>query len=64
MKPKLLKSERNFYISSILLKSIKKADHQGRIQDLSEGGARFIWEQKNPDLRTKGRAAGKNFFFT
>ena len=26
---------------------------QGRIQDLSEGGARFISEQKHPDLGTK-----------
>ena len=34
---------------------------QGRIQDLSEGGARFISEQKNQDLGTKRPAA--NFFF-
>ena len=35
---------------------------QGRIQDLSEGGgARFI-SKKNPDLGTKRRAGGENFF--
>ena len=27
--------------------------NQGPIQDLSEGGAGFIWEQKHPDLGTK-----------
>ena len=35
---------------------------QGRTQDLSEGGTRFISEQKNPDLGTKRRAADANFF--
>ena len=39
------------------------SDIQGRIQDLSEGGARFILEQKNPELGTKRRAAGEKFFF-
>ena len=34
---------------------------QGRKQDLSEGGASFISEQKNQDLGTKRPAA--NFFF-
>ena len=28
---------------------------QGRIQDLSEGGARFISEPKNPDFLKKTR---------
>ena len=32
---------------------------QGRIQDLSEGGARFISEQKNTDLETKRRVTGE-----
>ena len=40
-----------------LLKHIRDLDIystiQGRIQDLSEVGARFISEQKNPDLGTK-----------
>ena len=35
---------------------------QGRIQDLSEGDARFISEQKNPDLGTKKQAEGEFFF--
>jgi len=35
---------------------------QGWIQDLSEGGARFISGQKNPDLETKRRAACENIF--
>ena len=35
---------------------------QGRTQDLSEGGTGFIYEQKNPDLGTKRRAADANFF--
>ena len=28
-------------------------DKQGRIQELSEGGARFISKKKHPDLGTK-----------
>ena len=35
--------------------------YQGRIQNLSEGGARFISEQKNPELGTKRRFAGEMF---
>ena len=35
------------------------SDIQRRIQDFSEGGARFILEQKNPELGTKRRAAQK-----
>ena len=34
---------------------------QGRIQDLSEGGARFFRNQKLI-IRNKNRAAGENFF--
>ena len=34
---------------------------QGRIQDLSAGGDRFILELKNPDLGTNRRAVGNNF---
>ena len=34
---------------------------QRRIQDLSEGYGRFIWEQKNPDLGRKRRASGEIF---
>ena len=38
------------------------SDKQGRIQNLSEGGARLISEQKNPDLGTKRLAEGDHFF--
>ena len=31
--------------------------NKGGFQDFSEGGTRFISEQKNPDLGTKRRAA-------
>ena len=34
----------------------------GRIQDLSEEGARFMSEQKNPDFGTKKSVADVNFF--
>ena len=37
---------------------------QGRIQDLSEGGARLIKVQTNPDLGRKRRAADEIFFLT
>ena len=35
---------------------------QGRTQDLSEGGARFIKEPKNSELGTKNSGAGEIFF--
>ena len=34
------------------------------MQDLSEGGARFISVQKNPDLGTKKALQAKIFYFT
>ena len=41
-----------FPIPHLEIKEIKWfiACRQGWIQDLSEGGARFIWKQKNSDL--------------
>ena len=35
---------------------------QGRMHDLSEGGARIITEKKNPEFGTKRRGSGKNIF--
>ena len=37
-------------------------NQQGRIQDLSEGVRRFIWEQYYQDLGTKRRTPGEIFF--
>ena len=43
--------------SPILIKIANSIRTTGRIQDLSEGGARFISEQKSPDFGTKRPAA-------
>ena len=44
------------------MKSHTGADTGYRIQDLSEGGARFISEPKIPYLKSKKRDAGKKIF--
>ena len=43
----------NFYNDTCISTPHINITGQGRIQDLSEGGARFISEEKHPDLGTK-----------